>query len=60
MLAPPPGGYDVEDGNLSFKNPARNSPNGLVKDNSPEQVPLLAEEAIPAHSSATKKEKVRT
>ncbi|KAL0282541.1 UNVERIFIED_CONTAM: protein PIN-LIKES 6 [Sesamum angustifolium] len=60
MLAPPPGGtFDVEDGNLPVKNPTRNSFNALAKDNSPEQLPLLAEEAIPAHSSVTKKEKVK-
>ncbi|KAL0375492.1 UNVERIFIED_CONTAM: protein PIN-LIKES 6 [Sesamum radiatum] len=60
MLAPPPGGtFDVEDGNLPVKNPMRNSFNALAKDNSPEQLPLLVEEAIPAHLSVTKKEKIK-
>lgn len=60
MLAPPPGGYDVEDGNLLLKNSARNSPIARASDDSPERLPLLAEEATPVYSNSTKKEKVRT
>lgn len=62
MLAPPPGGtFDVEDGNLPVKNPSGNIGNSLAKDNSPEQIPLLAAgEDIPSHSSALKKDTVRT
>lgn len=59
MLAPPPGGYDAEDGNLPLKNPARSGHRALASDDSPEQLPLLAEDATPAYSSPTKKEKVR-
>lgn len=59
MLAPPPGGtFDVEDGKLPSKNPVRNSVNASAKDGSPEEVPLLKEEAILAHSSSMKKGKV--
>ncbi|KAL6508108.1 Protein PIN-LIKES 6 [Orobanche gracilis] len=61
MLAPPPGGtFDVENGNLPVKNPSGNIDNALDKDNSPEQIPLLAAgEDIPAHSSALKKDNVK-
>ncbi|PIN05663.1 putative membrane protein [Handroanthus impetiginosus] len=60
MLAPPPGGsFDVEDGNLPIKNPTRNSSSAHVNDGSPEQIPLLEEDDVPANSSATKKEKVK-
>ncbi|XP_051130595.1 protein PIN-LIKES 6 [Andrographis paniculata] len=60
MLAPPPGGtFDVDDENLSMKNHTRNNSNSLTKDNSPEQLPLLAEEAIRNHASITRKEKVK-
>ncbi|KAK6118169.1 hypothetical protein DH2020_048070 [Rehmannia glutinosa] len=59
MLAPPPGGtFDVEDENLPVKN-TRNNANALAKDNPPERTPLLADEAIPAHSSGSKKEKMQ-
>ncbi|KAG8377158.1 hypothetical protein BUALT_Bualt09G0139400 [Buddleja alternifolia] len=58
MLAPPPGGtFDVEDGNLPVKSLTRSSSNLHEKDSTPAQVPLLTEEAIPTHSSSTKKEK---
>ncbi|KAH6832383.1 Auxin efflux carrier family protein [Perilla frutescens var. hirtella] len=60
MLAPPPGGYDAEDGNMSLKNPARSSnPRALSNDDSPERLPLLAEEATPVYSSSTKKEQIK-
>ncbi|KAH6788164.1 Auxin efflux carrier family protein [Perilla frutescens var. hirtella] len=59
MLAPPPGGYDAEDGNMSLKNPASSNPRALSNDDSPERLPLLAEEATPVYSSSTKKEQIK-
>ncbi|KAL6574458.1 Protein PIN-LIKES 6 [Orobanche minor] len=60
MLAPPGGTFDVENGNLPVKNPSGNIGNALAKDNSPEQIPLLAAgEDIPANSSALKKDNVK-
>ena len=59
MLAPPPGGYDGEEGNMPLKNSMRNSPSALASDASPERLPLLAE-ATPVYSNSTNKDKVRT
>lgn len=58
MLAPPPGGYDGEDGSMPLKNSARNSPSALASDASPERLPLLAD-ATPVYSNSNKN-KVRT
>ncbi|XP_073282170.1 protein PIN-LIKES 6-like [Primulina huaijiensis] len=60
MLAPPPGGtFDIEDENLPVKDPTRISSNYAAKDSSPENVPLLMEEAISNDSSYKKKDKVK-
>ncbi|KAL2541277.1 Auxin efflux carrier family protein [Abeliophyllum distichum] len=60
MLAPPPEGtFDVEERNLPIKNPPKNSSNNTGKDDPPEQVPLLTEEATPTNSSVTKKDKIK-
>ncbi|KAL8526391.1 hypothetical protein ACS0TY_015560 [Phlomoides rotata] len=56
MLAPPPGGYDAEDESMHYKSPALDA---IAKDSSPEQLPLLAKEAAPDHSSATNKGKIK-
>lgn len=60
MLAPPPGGYDAGDENLTLKSPTRGSPGALTSDDSPERLPLLAGEATTTYSSSNKKQKVRT
>lgn len=60
MLAPPPGGYDAGDEDVALKSPTRGSPRALTSDDSPERLPLLAEEATPTYSSSNKKQKVRT
>ncbi|KAL8038876.1 hypothetical protein ABFX02_10G000400 [Erythranthe guttata] len=55
MLAPPDGGtFDVEDGDVPIKIPTTTS-SFLNKDTSPEQLPLLSDEATLARSNATKK-----
>lgn len=58
MLAPPPEGtFDIEDGNLPLKSPAKDAP---PKDAAPEQVPLLTQEDDkPIDSNAPKQGKVR-
>ena len=53
MLAPPPEGFDNEEGCLPIKSVA-------TKDGGPEQVPLLThEEAAQHNSDVPKKSKVR-
>ncbi|KAL1545367.1 Protein PIN-LIKES 6 [Salvia divinorum] len=59
MLAPPPGGYDGEDGNPRLKNFTRNSPRALASDASPERLPLLAEEATSVYSNSTNKDTIK-
>ncbi|OAY41676.1 protein PIN-LIKES 6 [Manihot esculenta] len=58
MLAPPPEGtFDIEDGNLPLKSPAKDAP---PKDAAPEQVPLLTQEDDkPIDSNAPKQGKIR-
>lgn len=54
MLAPPPEGtFDIEEENLPLKNPTK-------ANTTPEQVPLLTQEAEPSDSDTPKKGKVRT
>ncbi|CAI9097143.1 OLC1v1033495C1 [Oldenlandia corymbosa var. corymbosa] len=60
MLAPPPEGtFDVEEGNCHIKNPSKSSSQSQLKANSPEQVPLLNEEAASA-DTALNKNKIRS
>lgn len=59
MLAPPPEGtFDLVDGHLPVKSPSKESSQAL-RDNSPEQVPLLAQEPVATDHTAQKKDKVR-
>lgn len=60
MLAPPPEGtFDVEEQNLPTKNPPKSSCSNPAEDSSPEQVPLLTEEATSTKSSVSKEEKIK-
>ncbi|KAL3536625.1 hypothetical protein ACH5RR_005086 [Cinchona calisaya] len=60
MLAPPPEGtFDIEDGNFPVKNLSKESSQRQVKDNSPEQVPLLNEDAVSTDPSGPKKDKIK-
>lgn len=53
MLKPPPEGtFDIEEENLPLKSP--------TEDKTPEQVPLLTEEAIPTYSNAPTEGKIKS
>ncbi|KAH7554640.1 hypothetical protein JRO89_XS12G0251900 [Xanthoceras sorbifolium] len=53
MLAPPPGGsFDVEEASLPIKNSSKDATD------TPEQVPLLTQDVVPADSEAPKRGKV--
>ncbi|KAI5662907.1 hypothetical protein M9H77_22230 [Catharanthus roseus] len=59
MLAPPPEGtFDLVDGHLPVKSPSKESSQAL-RDNSPEQVPLLAQEPVATDHTAQKKDKIK-
>ena len=61
MLAPPPEGtFDIVDENHPVKNLSKDSFQCQVKDNSPEQVPLLNEDAVSTDPKTPKNGKVIT
>lgn len=60
MLAPPPEGtFDIVGENHPIKNLSKDSSQCQVKDNSPEQMPLLNEDAVSTDPRTPKKEKIK-
>ncbi|EPS68823.1 auxin efflux carrier component, auxin transport protein, partial [Genlisea aurea] len=61
MLAPPPEGtFDIEEADRTIKNnTTRSSSSVNAKENLPEQLPLLADDALPLHSSISKDKTVQ-